>query len=230
MRQSRPPKLFGAIQMKTNKEEDIISFLHEKYPDAKTSLRFSSPFECLVAISLSAQSTDKAVNEVTPSLFEKYPTSKEMSKANISDVENIIHSLGLYRNKAKNIISLSYSLEEKYGGRVPFKREELITLPGVGNKTACVFLLEMNEGNYFPVDTHVSRISLRLGYSNKNDEPLSIQRKLEKKFPEEEWNFLHHAFIYFGRDICKAQKPSCEKCMLGKYCSYLKKHSSTAAK
>lgn len=230
MRRSRPLKLFGAIQTMTNKEEDIVSFLHERYSNAKCSLHFSSPFECLLAISLSAQSTDKGVNEVTPVLFEKYPSPKELAKASPKDVENIIHSLGLYHNKANNIISLSRALEEKYGGRVPFSKDELTSLPGVGNKTACVFLLEMGKGNYFPVDTHISRISNRLGYAKKTDGPLQIQKKLEKKFPENEWNFLHHAFIYFGREKCKAIKPICSDCPLGKYCSYLKKHSSTADK
>ncbi len=213
-----------------NKEEDVISFLKEKYPDAKTSLVFSSPFECLIAISLSAQSTDKAVNGVTPNLFTNFPDAKTLANANIEDVEKIIHPLGLYHNKAKNIISLSKALTDKYNGILPFNKDELVSLPGVGNKTACVFLLEMNKGNYFPVDTHISRISYRLSYAKKDEEPIKIQKILEKKFPEDEWNYLHHAFIYFGREICKANKPSCELCKLKKYCLYLKKHSSTAFK
>ncbi len=214
----------------TNKEEDIIFFLKERYPDAKTSLHFSSSFECLIAISLSAQSTDKAVNLVTPALFNKYPNAKELGNASLDEVENIIHSLGLFHNKAKNIIALAKDLDENFAGIPPFEKEKLITLPGVGNKTACVFLLEMNKGNYFPVDTHISRISFRLGYAKKNDTPINIQKKLEKKFPKDEWIFLHHAFIYFGREICKANKPLCNECKLKGHCSHLKKHSSTAFK
>lgn len=213
-----------------NKEEDIIFFLKEKYPEAKTTLIFHSPFECLVAISLSAQTTDKSVNKVAPALFEKYPNAKEMANADISDIEDLIHSLGLYRNKAKNISLLSKELVNKYGGEVPLNKKELISLPGVGNKTAGVFLLEMGIEPYFPVDTHIKRISTRLGYAKKDEEPIKIESCLEKKFPQEEWVFLHHAFIYFGRDICKANNPDCSLCKLGKYCSYLKKHSSTAAK
>ncbi len=213
-----------------NKEEDVISFLKERYPNAQTSLIFSSPFECLIAISLSAQSTDKAVNNVTPSLFKTFPNAKELANASLEEVEEIIHPLGLYHNKAKNIIALSKALTEKYNGIPPFNKDELISLPGVGNKTACVFLLEMKKGNYFPVDTHISRISYRLSYAKKDEDPIKVQRKLEKKFPEDEWIFLHHAFIYFGREICKASKPLCELCKLKKYCLYLKKHSSTAFK
>ncbi len=213
-----------------NKEKEIISFLKERYPDAKTSLSFSSPFECLIAISLSAQSTDKAVNKVTPILFSKYPDTKSLANASLNEIEDILRSLGLYRNKAKNIISLSNALLEKYDGIPPFDREKLINLPGVGNKTACVFLLEMNKGDYFPVDTHIGRISMRLNFAKKDDTPIKIQKKLEKKFPKDEWNYLHHALIYFGREICKASNPSCKECKLKEYCLYLKKHSSTAFK
>ncbi len=214
----------------TNKEEEVISFLKEKYPEAKTTLIFHSSFECLVAISLSAQTTDKSVNKVTPALFKKYPSAKEMAKADVSDIEDLIHSLGLFRNKAKNISLLSKELLNRYAGDVPLNKKELISLPGVGNKTAGVFLLEMGIEPYFPVDTHIKRVSSRLGYAKKDEDPLKIETRLEKKFPKEEWTFLHHSFIFFGRDICKANEPRCSECRLGKYCSYLKKHSSTAAK
>ena len=214
----------------TNKEKDVISFLKEKYPDAKASLIFHNPLECLIAILLSAQTTDKSVNQVTAPLFERFPTSKELAKASVEDIENCIHSLGLYHNKAKNIHALATILEEKYQGHIPMKKKELMELPGVGNKTAGVFLLEMGEETYFPVDTHIKRISTRLGYAKKDIDPLEIEKRLEKKFPQEEWSYLHHAFIYFRRDTCKAIRPLCEKCKLGEYCSYLKKHSSTTDK
>ena len=211
----------------TNKEKEIVSFLKEEYPEAKATLIFHNPLECLLAILLSAQTTDKSVNQVTPPLFERFPTSKELANANVKDIENCIRSIGLYHNKARNIHALATVLEEKYGGRIPMKKEELMKLPGIGNKTAGVFLLEMGKEPYFPVDTHIKRISTRLGYAKKEMEPLEIEKRLEKIFPKEEWAYLHHAFIYFGRDICKAIHPLCEKCKLGKYCVYLKKHSST---
>lgn len=214
----------------TNKEEDVVSFLKERYPDAKASLIFHNPLECLIAILLSAQTTDKSVNQVTGPLFQKYPTTKELSKASVEEIENCIHSLGIYHNKAKNIHSLAIILEEKYQGHIPMNKKELMELPGVGNKTAGVFLLEMGVEPYFPVDTHIKRISTRLGYAKKDMDPKEIEKRLEKKFPKEEWSCLHHAFIYFGREICKAIHPNCEECKLGKYCFYLKKHSSTTDK
>lgn len=214
----------------TTKEEAIISFLEERYGGAKTSLVFHSPFECLVAISLSAQTTDKSVNAVTPALFSSFPTSFEMSKASVAEVESLIHSIGLYRVKARNIIALSKELAERYNGEIPLKKEELTKLPGIGNKTAGVFLLEMGVERYLPVDTHIKRISYRLGYSKKDDDPKKIEEKLEKKFPIDKWVSLHHSLIYFGRDICKAQNPSCSKCLLHEYCRYFKKYSSTTSK
>lgn len=214
----------------TTKEEAIISFLEERYGGAKTSLVFHSPFECLVAISLSAQTTDKSVNAVTPAIFSSFPTPFEMSKASVAEVESLIHSIGLYRVKARNIIALSKELAERYNGEIPLKKEELTKLPGIGNKTAGVFLLEMGVERYLPVDTHIKRISYRLGYSKKDDDPKKIEEKLEKKFPIDKWVSLHHSLIYFGRDICKAQNPSCSKCLLHEYCRYFKKYSSTTSK
>lgn len=215
--------------MEKNKDL-IISFLEEHYTDAKTSLNFSNPFECLVAISLSAQTTDKSVNLVTPNLFKNFPTPFEMAKASLEEVEELIHSIGLYHNKAKNIISLSKELVSKYNGIVPNKKEDLVKLPGVGNKTAGVFLLEMGTEPAIPVDTHIKRISNRLGYSKKNDTPEKIEKKLEKTFPKDKWVFLHHALIWFGRDTCKAINPLCENCKLHEVCLYFKKNSSTTAK
>lgn len=214
----------------TTKEERIISFLEERYGDAKTSLVFHSPFECLVAISLSAQTTDKSVNAVTPALFSSFPTPFEMEKAKLSEVENLIHSIGLCRVKAKNIIALSKVLVEQYNGDIPLNKEELVRLPGVGNKTAGVFLLEMGMEKYLPVDTHIKRISYRLGYSKNDDDPKKIEAKLEKTFPIDKWVFLHHSLIYFGRDTCKAINPLCDNCRLHDYCRYFKKHLSTASK
>lgn len=214
----------------TIKEETIASFLEERYGGAKTSLAFHSPFECLVAISLSAQTADKSVNAVTPALFSSFPTPFEMSKASVAEVESLIHSIGLYRVKARNIIALSKELAERYNGEIPLKKEELTKLPGIGNKTAGVFLLEMGVERYLPVDTHIKRISYRLGYSKKDDDPKKIEEKLEKKFPIDKWVSLHHSLIYFGRDICKAQNPSCSKCLLHEYCRYFKKYSSTTSK
>ena len=160
----------------TNKEKEIVSFLKEEYPEAKATLIFHNPLECLLAILLSAQTTDKSVNQVTPPLFERFPTSKELANANVKDIENCIRSIGLYHNKARNIHALATVLEEKYGGRIPMKKEELMKLPGIGNKTAGVFLLEMGKEQYFPVDTHIKRISTRLGYAKKKWNPLKLKK------------------------------------------------------
>lgn len=201
--------------------------MHAAFPNADTELLFHNDFECLVAIVLSAQTSDAAVNKVSPNLFARYPSSLAMSKASLMDIEELIKSIGLYRHKAKNLLLLSQKLESEHQGQIPFDREKLMALPGVGEKTAGVFLLERAKQPFLPVDTHIARIAKRLSYARKNENPPQIERILEKSFPLEERIFLHHALIAFGRNICTAIKPKCDECGLKSYCSLWKKTSKT---
>ena len=207
------------------KTELIQTYLDEILPDARCSLDFASPFQCLCAVMLSAQTTDKSVNLVTPALFEAYPDAFSMSKAEQGDIEQLIHSIGMYRNKAKNLIGLSKALVERFNGEVPQDRETLTTLPGVGIKTANVVLAECYGVPAMAVDTHLSRVSKRLGLANEKDEPVEIEKKLERKFPKEKWIKLHHQMIWFGRIRCKAISPICEDCKLTGICKEFKKKS-----
>lgn len=181
-------------------------------------LKHRNNFEFLVAVALSAQTTDKKVNTVTPILFSKYKTLKALAKANVKDVEKIIKPLGLAHNKSRNIVSLSDDLVNKYNSRVPGNKRDLMSLKGVGNKTANLVLGECFNEATFPVDTHINRISKRLNIAKNDDSVLEVEEKLKKYFPKGKWNRLHHQFIYFGRDICKSQNPSCNICKLKTIC------------
>jgi len=196
----------------------IIKSLNKLYPNAKCELNHSNNFELLIAVVLSAQTTDERVNMVTPLLFKKYKDAKALSKAKLSDVEKIIKSIGLYHNKAKNIIALSKDLVEKYDGKVPSNREELESLSGVGRKTCNIILSNCFDVPAFAVDTHVSRVSKRLKIAKKDDDVKVIEKKLMKYFPIDTWNKLHHQFIFFGRYKCKAIKPECDNCPFIKTC------------
>lgn len=197
--------------MKINKDE-IASYLNELYPDAHCELNYDSIFHLLIAVMLSAQTTDNSVNKVTPVLFEKYVSPLDLANANIEDVENIIRSIGLYKNKAKNIIATSKMLVEKYNSIVPNSMEELTSLPGVGRKTANVVLVEGFKIPAFPVDTHVERVSKRLGIAKQNDSVETVEKKIRKIFLKEQYGLLHHQFIFFGRYFCKAISPNCKDC------------------
>ncbi len=214
----------------TEKEKTIASFMQERFPDAKCALIFSNPFECIVAVVLSAQTTDASVNKVTPTLFARFPDAFAMSNAKQEDIEECIHSLGLYRNKAKNLIALSKDLVARFDRHVPSKREDLVTLAGVGIKTANVVGAECFNTPAIAVDTHVTRVATRLGYAKKDMSPEKIEIILEKKFPKELHIKLHHQLIWFGREICVARNPHCEECKLHAYCSLFKKSASTAGK
>lgn len=198
---------------------EIKEYLDELYPNAHCELRYNSKFELLIAIVLSAQTTDNKVNSITPILFEKYPTISDLANANIYDVIEILKPLGLANNKAKNIIATALSLIENYNGVIPNNKDELTKLPGVGVKTANVYMAEGLGINAFAVDTHVSRVSYRLGLTN-SDNPLVIEEDLKSFFAEEDWIKLHHQFIFFGRYTCKARNPQCNSCKLKKYCRF----------
>lgn len=200
------------------KEQEIINILKEEYKDAKCELTYSDDFTLLISVVLSAQTTDKRVNEITPILFEKYPSCYELSNADVTDVENIIRPLGLYKNKARSIINLSKDLVERFNCSVPSTREELMSLSGVGRKTANVLLAEYYNYPCMPVDTHIKRVSYILGFSNKDDDVLVVEEKLVKKINKDILAKAHLYLLLFGRYVCRAKKPLCDECKLRKYC------------
>ena len=206
-----------------NKKE-LASLVNEKldlmYKDAKCGLDYRNLFELIVAVSLSAQTTDISVNKVTPKLFEKYPTPFDLASAKLEDVEEIIHSLGLYKNKAKNLILLANELVNKYRGEVPNTMEELQELSGVGYKTASVVLVEGFRIPAFPVDTHISRITKRIGLVKDSLNPTQISISLMKLYDKELYHKLHHQMIYLGRYTCKSIKPLCNECLMRDFCKH----------
>ena len=204
--------------MKRSSKEYIIENLNRLYPDAHCELNHKDSFELLIAVVLSAQTTDVSVNRVTSALFEKYPDALSLSEASEEDVMRLIHSIGLYKNKSRNIINLAKELVKRFDGEVPSKREELESLPGVGRKTANVVLSNCFDYPAFAVDTHVSRVSKRLMIARKDDDVLTIEKKLMKFFPRNCWSRLHHQFIFFGRYKCKAKNPECTDCPLRDSC------------
>lgn len=197
---------------------DILRLLLAAYPDVHCELDHSDPFQLLVATILSAQCTDARVNMVTPALFRKYPDARRMATAEQSDIEKLIRSTGFFRNKAKNIRAASAALVEKHGGHVPHDLNALTCLPGVGRKTANVVL-----GNAYGikagivVDTHVARLSKRLGLT-KNTDPVKIERDLIRIVPRDAWTLWSHLLIWHGRRRCFARKPDCRRCELAKLC------------
>ena len=202
---------------------EIIQKLKETYPDAKCSLNFSTPFELLIAVMLSAQCTDERVNKTTPAIFEKYNTPEDFAKMDLSLLENLIHSCGFYKNKAKNIKATSKILVEKYDSKVPKTMEELTSLPGVGRKTANVVMLEaFNNPQGVAVDTHCKRISNRIGFS-KESEPEKIEKDLLNAFDKKYYYDLNHILIWHGRNICSARNPKCDICTISKYCNTFNK-------
>ena len=207
--------------MKSKKEGvKIIEILKEIYPDAKCSLDFTTPFEMMVAVMLSAQCTDERVNKTTPGLFEKYNTPEKMVTIRLEELEKIIHPCGFYKNKSKNILLASKMLLEKYDGKVPETIEELIKIPGVGRKSANVIMLEaFNNPSGIAVDTHAKRISNRIGLS-KESCPEKIEQDLIKLFDKEYWYDVNHLLVWHGRGFCNARKPDCDKCKLNIYCDF----------
>lgn len=197
---------------------DIINYLDELIPNPKCELNYNKDYELLLATMLSAQTTDKKVNTVTKILFEKYPNLESLSEANIEDIKAIIRPIGTYNKKASNIIEISKELKKI--GYVPNDREYLEKLPGVGRKTTNVVLSNIYNEPLIAVDTHVARVSIRLGIAKKNDDVKTIEEKLNKKFPKEKLCRLHHQLVLFGRYYCKSKNPSCNNCGLKNKCKY----------
>lgn len=212
------------MKERLNREEtkEVIEILLRTYPDAKAELNFSNPFELLIATILSAQTTDVQVNKVTESLFKEYRTPEDFLKMSEDELMEKIKSIGFYRNKSKNILATCKILVEKYGGKVPDVIEELMELPGVGRKTANVVISNAFGKDAIAVDTHVFRVSNRIGIA-KSDDVLDTEKQLMENIEKYMWSKAHHLLIFHGRRICKARKPQCNKCPLTEYCLYYRK-------
>jgi len=202
----------------------VLELLEKEYRDTTTALTYKSPFQLLIATMLAAQSTDVRVNIVTKDFFAKYPDAKSMHTLSIMELEKWIKTVGLYKSKAKNIAATCKILTENYGDDIPSTREELVKLPGVGRKTANVVLSIAKDIPAIAVDTHVFRLSNRIGLA-KAKNVLKTEKDLMKNIPEEKWSSAHHWLIWHGRKICKARKPLCADCVIYNYCIYRNKTS-----
>lgn len=200
----------------------LLTYLNKLYPNAHCELNYSNDYELLIAIMLSAQTTDKAVNKATEVLFKKYLTLNDLNKASKNDIQECISRLGMSDVKSKNIKEIARILVEKYNSKVPLNEEDLLSFPGVGNKTKNCFLAEMYHLPFLAVDTHVQRISKRLNIALENDDVNTIENKLLKIIPQDKIILANHQLISFGRNICKAKNPLCNECELKKFCLYFK--------
>lgn len=203
---------------KATKEEikEIHQLFIDRYSEAVTELEYKNAYELVVAVALSAQCTDKRVNLITPALFKKYPNPKALAEADIKEVKELINSCSFFNNKAKNLIAMAKRVTEAYGGEIPMDEKELITLGGVGQKTANVVIIEYTGANLMAVDTHVFRVSHRLGLSDDTT-AIKTEATLVKKF-KNNLRTLHQGMVLFGRYICKAKNPKCDECFLTSYC------------
>ena len=211
--------------MKSKKEaKEIINILKNYYPEATCSLNFETPFQMVIAVMLSAQCTDERVNKTTPLLFKNYGTPEKMAKIDIKKLEEIIHPCGFYKNKAKNALECSKKLITDYNSIVPNNMKDLMSLPGVGRKSANVIMLEaFNDPQGIAVDTHAKRISNKIGLSNNSD-PEKIEQDLLKQFDKIDWKDVNHLLVWHGRYTCTARNPKCDKCPLYKICDTFNKN------
>lgn len=206
-----------SLQTRAERAENILRELATKYPQAQCELRYDTPFHLLVAVILSAQCTDKRVNEVTKTLFTVYDTPQDFANADIGRLQELIFSCGFYRNKSVSIISAARDIVEKFGGEVPATFEELLSLRGVGRKTANVVMSVAFGGNNIAVDTHVFRVSRRLGFSDGKT-PYDVEKDLMATLAPEHWSAAHHYLIFHGRYCCKSQRPLCGECPVARFC------------
>lgn len=204
--------------MKRNRtQQEVVKIFERLYPDPKSELDFSNTFQLSIAVLLSAQCTDKKVNQVTPVLFKKYRGYDSLASARLADIEEIIRPINYYKTKSKHLIALGQQVMEKFGGSFPLVREEALSLPGIGTKTVNVILGELGVEPTLPVDTHVFRVAQRLGYA-RGKTPKAIEDQLKDRFPPSLWRSLHHWLILHGRRVCKAQNPLCAQCLLAEHC------------
>lgn len=202
---------------KKERQAAILTILEDTYKGMDTALNYTTPFELLVAVILSAQCTDERVNKITARIFPKYNTPKKMGSLSLSEMEALIHDCGLFRAKAKNLLATCKRLEEVYKGEVPDNMEDLMTLPGAGRKTANVMMSVAFHQPALAVDTHVFRVARRLGLA-KGEDPLAVEMELKKVVPKDKWGEAHHWMIWQGRKICKARNPLCTECPLVDIC------------
>ena len=198
----------------------ILDILEKTYPDAECALQHENVFQLLIAVALSAQTTDKSVNQVTPALFARYPSPAALAAADPDEVAEYIKRIGMYKTKSKNIVGIARALENDFGGQVPDDYEALVSLPGVGRKTANVVLSVGFGQQRIAVDTHVFRVANRIGLTNEKD-VLKTELALMQRIPQERWSRTHHSLIFHGRQCCEARKPKCDACPLVEYCDYV---------
>ncbi len=198
----------------------ILDILEQSYPDAECALHHKNVFQLIVAVALSAQTTDKSVNQVTPALFERYPDAETLAEADVEDISEYIKRIGMYRTKAKNIVAMAQKICRDFGGKVPNDYDSLISLPGVGRKTANVVLAVGFGQQRIAVDTHVFRVANRIGLVHEKD-VLKTELALMDRIPEERWSRTHHSLIFHGRQCCDARKPKCDSCPIVSYCEYV---------
>jgi endonuclease-3 len=210
---------------KKQRYQQVIEYFSTNIPEAETELAYGNEFELLVAVVLSAQCTDKRINMVTPALFKKFPTPLKMSKASFDDIFNLIRSISYPNNKSKHLMGLSAMLLEKFGGKVPMTVDELVLLPGVGRKTANVITSVIDQQPNMAVDTHVFRVSARIGLTTRATTPLATEKQLIKHIPKELVHIAHHWLILHGRYVCMARNPNCEQCGISHACKFFLKNA-----
>ena len=215
---------FSTLDSMNERTLEILKILQEHFPDAKSELNFNSNYQLLVAVVLSAQCTDKRVNQVTEKLFKVAGTAEDMLKLSIEEIESYIFSCGFYKHKAKFLHDLSFDIVNRFGGQVPSTKAELESLAGVGKKTANVVYAVGFGGQAIAVDTHVFRVSNRLGIANAKNVD-TTQKQLEKAIPQHMWSDAHHWLLLFGRYVCKSQNPNCQDCYLKQFCKFIEKRS-----
>ena len=207
--------------MVKNKDiSEILDILEQSYPDAECALHHENVFQLIVAVALSAQTTDKSVNQVTPTLFKRYPDAEALAEADVEEVAEYIKRIGMYHTKAKNIVAMAQKLCADFGGQVPDNYDDLISLPGVGRKTANVVLSVGFGQQRIAVDTHVFRVANRIGLVHEKD-VLKTELALMDRIPEKRWSRTHHSLIFHGRQCCDARKPKCDVCPIVTYCEYV---------
>lgn len=206
--------------LEKDKIKEVLDILEKTYPEAECALHHKNVFQLIVAVALSAQTTDKSVNVVTPSLFERYPDAEALAAADVEEVSEYIKRIGMYKTKAKNIVGMAQKLVSDYDGQVPEDYDALVSLPGVGRKTANVVLSVGFGHQRIAVDTHVFRVANRIGLVYEKD-VLKTELSLMERIPEERWSRTHHSLIYHGRQCCDARKPKCDDCPINMLCEYI---------
>ena len=206
--------------LEKDKIKEVLNILEETYPEAECALHHKNVFQLIVAVALSAQTTDKSVNVVTPALFERYPDADSLAAADVEEVSEYIKRIGMYKTKARNIVGMAQKLVSDYDGQVPDDYDALVSLPGVGRKTANVVLSVGFGHQRIAVDTHVFRVANRIGLVHEKD-VLKTELSLMERIPEERWSRTHHSLIYHGRQCCDARKPKCDDCPINTLCEYI---------